>query len=646
MAVTLGIHIGHDSSCAIVADGVLVAAVCQERVTRRKHDGQDGLSNRLPLEACLSAAQVSLADIDLIVSSFQAASPGGVGLHRPIVEPTFALFDPSDPRHIVISHHYAHAMSALGSSGLSRAAILVCDLAGSSTYDGKDFLVPFDEFASMLASQASTASLSTEWLSVYEADDSDLNLRHREYVPAHNTPDVFVWSPASLFDNVARFVFRRENAHGQLMALASMAASGQSGPAVAAADMVAVTPGGGVRFHNNWQQKVRWSKDPLDHANLAMAGQRACEYALLHYCQMTRDLTAARDLVAAGGSFLNILTNSAIHDSSLFDTYFVPSAPHDAGISVGCAYAGSRLLNEGIHPGRVPDRLGPLYEDHRIDDAIEQAAHRAVAGPIPTPFDLAQVLHIGKIVARWNGRSEFGPRALGGRSLLASPLLSESKERLNAIKGRQSWRPVAPMVPRDEVTSFFSGPPDSPYMNFGHTVLEPFREPLAAIRHPDSSARVQTLDETDDPYLYSVLKAFGRITGFPVLVNTSLNGPGEPLVETPTDALSFFLAHPDVDLLMMDDRLIRRLERPSTLAVRMAHDTVVSIIHPDQGRRILLIRDGSSMEIREDTFTLINREYTDGWDTSNLRLSQPSEVIAELEEALTRGFVEPSAAGG
>ena len=141
MSYSLGIHIGHDASCAVVSDGCVIAAVAQERFTRRKYDGEQALSNRLPVKACLDAANLTLNDISIIVSSFQSAAPGGVGLQYPLVEPSFSLFDPNDKRHFVASHHLAHAFSAFGCSGFEHAAVLVCDQAGSSTIDGKDYFL-------------------------------------------------------------------------------------------------------------------------------------------------------------------------------------------------------------------------------------------------------------------------------------------------------------------------------------------------------------------------------------------------------------------------------------------------------------------------------------------------------------------------
>ena len=647
MSLILGIHNGHHASCAIVRDGALVGAIEQERITRKKHDGQEGLSNRLPIHACLHAAGATLRDVDVIVSSFQAASPGGVGLHRPLVEPGFDLFDPSDRRHFVVSHHCAHALSALGASEFCDAAILVCDLAGSTTEHGGDSTLTFAAFEREITSLTSQAEPRTECLSVYEADESTLQLRYREYCVPHNTPDVFIQNVASLYDNVARTIFGKENAHGQLMALASMVSSGdRRSTDIAANDIVEIAPDGRVIFRNDWQHRVTHHRDILDYAPLAAVVQQALQCAVLQYVRKARTLTSSANLAAAGGVFLNIVANSEIVRSELFEACYVPSSPHDAGISVGCAYAGWRTVAERSRAyirRKAIDRLGPIYHREYIGSVLRENRTPIFPAEAVEPSTIARMLYGGKIVARCAGRSEFGPRALGGRSLLASPLLSNTKERLNAIKGRQVWRPVAPIVTRERVNDFFEGPNDSPYMNLVHTILPPYRADLVALRHPDHSTRAQTIERSDDPYLYEILLEFEVVTGFPILVNTSLNGPGEPIAETPKDALEFFNSHPEVDALLLEDLLIRRDGDQPSKCSRMAPDTIVTIVYPLGRKRIILIRRDVSLEVSPETLVVIERQGKNGGEggISN-RPAEAAHVEDELAEAVRRGLLVPS----
>jgi carbamoyltransferase len=625
MRTVLGIHLGHHSSCAVVKDGKVAAALQQERVTRVKHDGQEGLSNRLPIRETLQAAGTSIKDVDLIVSSFQAASPGGIGLHRPLVHAGFDIFDPADSRHMTVSHHLAHGLSALVPSGFDDAAVLVCDLAGSTTLDGKDFLIQFTGFRQRMASMAYAETTQTECLSVYRYNEGELHLAHRESCVPHNAPDVFIQNTASLYDNAARMIFQSENAHGQMMALAAFGDPGQS--PVAPEDIVQISDSVRVRFRNDWQARVVPALDALANAPFAAAVQKAFERALLAHARQAKELTGAPALVAAGGVFLNILGNSLIIDSRLFQRYYVPSSPHDAGISIGCAFAGWRLIGpraavnlasqapvagtgQPVGPGPAPDRLGPACPPAECRAAIREQSSLVTVSERTSPETTAELLRDGKIIARCAGRSEFGPRALGGRSLLSSPLLPDMKDRLNGIKGRQGWRPVAPVIPEERCASFFDGPPVSPYMNFVHVVRPEHQAALAALAHADGTTRAQTLRPEEDPFLHDVLGAFGELTGYPILVNTSLNGPGEPIVQTPEEAIDFLLAHPGVDLLALDDILVRRASRPEVSLLRLAPDTIVTVIYPAGRKRVLLVRRGASCEISEAAFELLDRSTT------------------------------------
>ena len=404
MPVVLGIHSGHHAACAVVRDGVLVSAIEQERITRIKHDGQEGLSNRLPIVACLEAARVSLSSVDLIVSSFQAASPGGTGLHRPMVEPGFELFDIRDRRHLVASHHLAHALSALSTSGFSDAAVLVCDLGGSTTRNGRDFLSTFAAFEEELTSLERQAQLSTECLSIYQGGELSLELLYREFCVPHNTPDVFIQNVASLYDNVSRMIFGRENAHGQLMALGSMTENADRPFTVHPDEIVAIRPDGGIEFRNNWQHKIGYHKDVLDYAPVAHAVQKGLESALLGYARKAKALSTSDGLVAAGGVFLNILANSRIVGNGLFRRYYVPSAPHDAGIAIGCAYAGwreiARLSGLRVCCTTV-DRLGPRYDWRHLEEALHRHAQVVEVPEVVVPATIAGLLQEGQIVARF-----------------------------------------------------------------------------------------------------------------------------------------------------------------------------------------------------------------------------------------------------
>jgi len=392
------------------------------------------------------------------------------------------------------------------------------------------------------------------------------------------------------------------------MALASLAKVGSAAD-VTAHNIVEVRDDGSIVFKNDWQARTYCHRDVLRCAPLAREAQTAFETAILALAQAAQTLTGSRKLVAAGGAFLNILGNSLVARSGYFDDFYVPSAPHDAGISVGCAFVGfwSRSEPSQIPRGKAVDRMGPPYDIRVARASLARRSDQLFVQRINSEAEIAVLLEEGAIVARHSGRSEFGPRALGARSLLASPLRADSKARLNLIKGRQPWRPLAPVICEEALAEYFAGPLESPYMNFVHQIHELHRQSLPALEHADGSTRAQTLRQSDDPSLFALLMEFKRRTGYPILCNTSLNGEREPIVETPEEAIMFFETHGDVDALLIEDLLIRRHPSPSTLPTKPRADTIVSILYPGEGRRItLLIRREISLEICPDTLDLLN----------------------------------------
>ncbi|NVB36540.1 carbamoyltransferase [Pseudenhygromyxa sp. WMMC2535] len=593
MSVSLGIHIGHHSSCAVVRDGELVAAVQTERLSRRKHHVIRTLSDELPVAAALDIAGVRLDDVERIVSCFQGACPGGFGLHRPLIEPGFSLFDPWDPRHQVISHHLAHAYATYEASSFDEAAILICDYAGSATFDGADYAMGFGDWYSWLTSLDAPAVPKVECVSLYEAQTpGSYTLLERQFNIAHPGQGSFVYSIAGLYENIARYVIGRDNAHGQLMALAAhgVALEGSEadpGPLVTRVDDETLV------FRNDWQHNMVLGPSREQKCCLAWRCQEATELALEALARRCLRLAGSRNLAVAGGVFLNILANTRLAKADFCGGFHVPSAPHDAGVSVGCAFHGAREL--GVRAQTVVhDRLGRRYDEA---DRAEALGHRdafVTTRPVTTD-ELAEALVEGKLIARYDGRAEFGPRALGGRSLLASPLLAANKDRLNRIKGRQSWRPVAPIVPQTRAQHFLDGPDDSWWMTMSQTIPAEHRYALAALSHPDGSTRAQTLTKAQDPALHELLERFGERSGYPILVNTSFNRAGEPIVETPANALEMFLDKPDIDWLVLDGLLVERRDPLVVLAERelsLAPGVFLTQFYAD-GRRIATLTNGT-----------------------------------------------------
>ncbi len=606
MTTVLGIHCGHEASCAVVRDGVLVAAIQQERVTRTKYDGQECLSNRLPVPEVLAAAGTSLADVDLIVSSFQAAGPAAVGLQRPLFTADFDHFDPFDERHVVVSHHLAHAACAAGLSGFTSAAVLVSDSAGTSSRDGRDFCEPFAEFFARYTADDTARTLFTEMRSVYRFDGGRFELLARDFSAPHNQPDVHVQGEASLYDNVARYLFRKEHAHGQLMALGGIPFPGT--PRLSGSDIVAPgeTPGDAPRVRNGWQL-FRAHPDPVADADIAAAVQDAFTELVVHQARRALDLSGERRICCAGGVFLNLTGNTAIAGLAGADDVYVPSCPHDAGISVGAAFLGYYRHDPApAVRGRVrSDFLGRQAEQIGVDVAARHGFLEAVSTPATDEKLLhhaAQLLVGGAIVARYGGRAEFGPRALGNRSILCHPVgCRDARAKLNTIKGRQWWRPVAPIVRAEDVATYFSGPAESPFMNFNFAVRPEYRELLADALHLDDTARVQTVTAADNPALYRLLCEVAALGAVPVLINTSLNGPGEPILESGDEVLRF-VRRTAVDYLLSDSHLFAPPGKPDLVDVRPKPGAVLATFGGDPDRRYVISDADTAQAIDRDLF--------------------------------------------
>ncbi|MBK6323543.1 MAG: hypothetical protein IPF38_15670 [Burkholderiales bacterium] len=326
-------------------------------------------------------------------------------------------------------------------------------------------------------------------------------------------------------------------------------------------------------FRNDWQTAVPESPTHDDLRQLASDVQDATEASLLACAMRAKSLSCESSLVVSGGVFMNIPTNTRIADSGAFARYYVASAPGDAGISIGCAmYAESQLAGRLLpfEIGILSDRLGKLYSTEQELEALSRYAGllQVVEGSV-TPRKVAELVHSGAIIARSSGRSEFGPRALGGRSILASPLRISSKTKLNSIKSRQEWRPVAPTVADVDFDTFFEGPRDSHFMSYVHKVREPFRGALPALGLPNESVRTQVLKREWDEYLFELLQELGSISGFPIICNTSLNTRGEPIVETPEDSILFLLRCSDVDYLLLGNKLIERASAPREISAQV-----------------------------------------------------------------------------
>ncbi|MDQ1741766.1 MAG: carbamoyltransferase [Pseudonocardiales bacterium] len=539
----LGINaLYHDPAAALIVDGRIVAAAEEERFSRRKHGKRPVpfAAWELPeLSAawCLQQAGVRPADLDAVTYSFDPAlwlPPDQLAVFDPWDElrQRYALaaadflatalpgLDPSQVRYL--PHHVAHAASAgLAAPFAGDCAVLVLDGRGER--------------------HSSLAGLYAQ---------GELHILHSQQLPH---------SLGLLYEDATEHLgFLRSSDEFKVMALASY---GTPRFLENLRPLVHACPDGGFRTQGvdwNCLAKKRHPDEPwtAEHADLAASLQAVLEEVLLELARWLRNRTGSSRLALAGGVALNCVANSRLWRESGFAEVWVQPAAGDAGTALGAAIAGSWQLGEPVAAMPGAD-LGRQWSDSELEVLL-----RTAKLPYDRPPDIAataaETLAADGIVAWFQGRSEYGPRALGHRSLMAHPGRPANLERLNDVKGREQFRPVAPMVLASRASELFSGGPlPSPYMLFVHQVDERWRQRIPAVVHVDGTARIQTVDPVTEPLLARLLADFDRRTGLPVVVNTSLNTAGRPMVDSPRDALECFGSTP-VDLLAIGPFAVRR----------------------------------------------------------------------------------------
>ncbi|WP_454198324.1 carbamoyltransferase family protein [Nocardia sp. Marseille-Q1738] len=536
----LGINaVFHDPAAALIVNGEIVAAAEEERFTRRKHGKRPVPFSawELPEQAaawCLDRAGIRPDQLDAVGYSYDPRlvdhSLGGLDRKSEATRTDYAHRAPAflqaalpglDPTIVrFVRHHLAHAASAALAAPLGDSAVLVADgrgerhsyLAGEYR-DGK-----FVE----LASQQLPHSLGL----MYE-------------------------------DLTEHLGFARSSDEYKVMALASY---GTPRFLDRFRELVYSTGDGGFRTEPvDWEcfaPAVTGGELGQDHADLTASVQRRLEEVLLELTSWLHRQTGQRNLTLAGGTALNCVANTRLHAEGPYERIWVQPAAGDAGTALGAALQLAAEFGERVTPMRGAD-LGREWTDSELETMLRTAKLRYTRSA-DIAADVAQALAEDQVVAWFQGRAEFGPRALGHRSLLAHPGWSANLERLNDVKGREQFRPLAPMVLADRASEIFGrGPLPSPYMLFVHDVAPAWRARIPAVTHVDGTARVQTVDPADNPVLARMLSEFDRRTGLPVVVNTSLNTAGRPMVDSPRDALECFGSAP-IDLLAIGSFLVRR----------------------------------------------------------------------------------------
>ncbi|MEH0825063.1 carbamoyltransferase family protein, partial [Micromonospora sp. CPCC 205714] len=362
-----------------------------------------------------------------------------------------------------------------------------------------------------------------------------------------------------LYEDLTRHLgFLHSSDEYKVMALASY---GTPKHLDALRELVRVTDDGGFRVERiDWAGLAKRVEPGAElgeaHADLAASVQRRLEEVVLDLARWLYDASGgARTLAMAGGVALNCVANARIAAEGPYRDVWVQPAAGDAGTALGAALHVAAELGDRTAPMTGVD-LGRGWSDEELEAELRRAA-LPYTRPESIAAEAAGVLAGNGIVAWYQGRSEYGPRALGHRSLLAHPGDRDTTRRMNDVKGREQFRPIAPMVRAERFPDVFEGVFPSPYMLFVHRVKPQWRDRIPAVTHVDGTARVQTVHAETEPLVAGMLAEFERRTGLPVVVNTSLNTAGRPMVDTPREAMELFGSAP-VDLLALGPFAVRR----------------------------------------------------------------------------------------
>jgi carbamoyltransferase len=551
---------GHDSAAVLLIDGEVVAGAAEERFSRKKHTGDFPIG---AIQYCLEAAGIQAEDVDEIAHGFDYRPyRAAFRLDTTSTEQYDQVFSREKllaqvkeylpgfpiPKVHQVNHHLAHAASAYYTSGWDNCLVVVIDGMGeahsATAYHAHGNQI--DKLQEITAKDSIGILYSVITLHLGFDFNSD-EYKIMGLAPYGNPARYrhFFEQAVELLDNgtikipILRLNEQREDRE---------------------------TYGATRRYLEEHLVPKRTPDSEItdDHRDVAAALQECLDKVMLHICGHFGRATGLRRLAMAGGVALNCTANGRLLQSGAFDEIYVQPAAGDDGTALGAAlWRGSR--NGGVRNYRFPVPFyGPAATQSEIDKAIQETGNRIevtrFANLQEACTEAATLIKEGRVIGWYRGRMEFGPRALGHRSILADPGHAEMRDRINAmVKMREAFRPFAPAVSLEQVQDWFEVPRgmELPYMIMTADVRPQFRAKLPAITHVNGSARVQTVSAQDNCEFHALLKAVGEQTGREMVLNTSFNVKGQPIVNTPREAIDTFLGT-GIQFLFLENTLVRR----------------------------------------------------------------------------------------
>lgn len=575
--IVLGVNAYHaDASAAIFRDGVMIAATEEERFRRIKHWA--GFPS-MAVAFCLKEANVSLQEVDHIaigrdpnakfwnkllfiskhpVSSFHFVRDRFFNRKKvtSIEEELSAIggIDASLLKNKIhqVEHHRSHLASAFYASPFNEAAVLSIDGSGDFTttmlgvgngtdievIDSIDFPHSLGIFYTAFTQLLGFPHYGDEYKVMGLAPYGNPSLTNKMHDVLEWTSDGLFKLDLSFFRSPSKgFVNYNEEAHLPIV------------PSLFGEKMIELFG------------KPRTKEEPLTpyHKDLAASVQRFTEETIFHVLNHLQKRTGLDKVCIAGGVAQNSVSNGKITRNTAFKEVYIPSAGHDAGISMGAAqYVYHQTLKQKRVAAVWSAYTGARFSNEEIEKVLQEKniAYKKMNDDVLFEYVAERLVNAG-VIGWFNGRAEFGPRALGARSILADPRRSDAKDLLNSkIKRRESFRPFAPSILKEYVDEYFEVNDVVPFMEKVFPIKKEKQELIPAVTHVDGTGRLQTVDVTVSPRYYALIEAFRRKTGVPIVLNTSFN-ENEPIVNSPQEALDCFL-RTQMDMLVMENIIVER----------------------------------------------------------------------------------------
>jgi len=548
----LGISASHNGSACLLRGDEIVVAVQEERLSRIKRHRTYGAGPSRAVAYCLNYARVDPAELSLVVLCIQGRATDKI--HDLSLDPFLKVLTHRIPT-ITIPHHYGHAVSVFATSGFAESAVLIVDGAGSPVADFT---------AGELKVLNGNSADSWETISLYHASGTTViplekhAVERGAWLVMHDGEMPSFGSLGGMFSAAAQQIFGQPSEAGKVMGLAPYGV-----PEFPTSDFFEIASG---RFHfkdtvpGRFRHYERWPTRTGEYERLAASVQAALEDALLYLVQHIRKLCRSDNLCYAGGVALNSVANERIIRESGFRNVYIMPAAEDSGTALGAAYHGLWQLTQNNSQRRLlHDAPGQTYSSVDVATALNNTPDLNVLYSTDVISDTVDLLSDGKIIGWFDGGSELGPRALGQRSILCDPRRPDARETLNRrVKMREAFRPFAPAVLLEEASNWFDFAGSSLESAFMLRVIDVRREKrdeVPAIVHVDGTGRLQTLTRENNGRFYELVRKFYEKTGVPILLNTSFNRMGEPIVETPGDAIQCLLAT-GLDCCVFEDRIV------------------------------------------------------------------------------------------